>query len=168
METLTFFKRQIEYLNNVNPLHSCLIQMVRHHTKSLLNIFFFKSTSVHKIPKGQNHENLPRTGMGLTRERDAVGSISPHENPIRQVQPHQHRFPGKKAQLQRSPKMCPRSKPEANRSQRCKHRQVCGIWKPMTQNKTDLNKDHWRHPWEKELVTFPFALTMASGTKNSV
>ena len=83
METLTFFKRQIEYLNNVNPLHSCLIQMVRHHTKSLLNIFFFKSTSVHKIPKGQNHENLPRTGTGLTRESDAVGSISPHENPIR-------------------------------------------------------------------------------------
>ena len=40
METLTFFKHQIEYLNNINPLHSCLIQMVRHHTKSLLNIFF--------------------------------------------------------------------------------------------------------------------------------
>lgn len=77
-----------------------------------------------------------RYGAQSTREGDAVRSISPHENlPPREVQSHQHRFTGKKAQLQRSQTICPRSKPEANRSQRCKHRQVCGIWKPMTSPK---------------------------------
>ena len=44
-----------------------------------------------------------------------------------------------------------------------------GVWdleaNDITQDKIDLNKDHRRHAWEKELVPFQFALTMASGTK---
>ena len=59
METLTFFKRQIEYLNNVNPLHSCLIQMVRHHTKSLLNIFFLNLQVCTRFPKARIMKTSP-------------------------------------------------------------------------------------------------------------
>ena len=68
METLTFFKHQTKYLNNIKPLHSCLIHMWG-ITQNLYLTFLKKSTSVHKAPKATITKTSPGQVRGSKHER---------------------------------------------------------------------------------------------------